>query len=83
SVLERTPPELAADISEQGICMTGGGALLYGFDKIIQERTKIAVYIADDAISCVALGTGKALESLDVYSKASVFEHRKGVPVAY
>lgn len=83
SVLERTPPELAADISEQGICMTGGGALLYGFDKLIQERTKIAVYIADDAISCVALGTGKALESLDVYSKASVFEHKKGVPVAY
>ena len=76
SVLERTPPELAADISEQGICMTGGGALLYGFDKLIQERTKIAVYIADDAISCVALGTGKALESLDIYSKGSVFEHK-------
>ncbi len=83
SVLERTPPELASDISEQGICLTGGGALLYGFDKLLQERTKIAVYLAEDAISCVALGTGKALESLDAYSKAFVFEHRKGVPVAY
>ena len=83
SVLERTPPELASDISEQGICLTGGGSLLYGFDKLVQETTKIAVYIADDAVSCVALGTGKALESLDIYSKAALFEHRKGVPVAY
>jgi len=83
SVLERTPPELASDISEHGICLTGGGALLYAFDKLLQERTKIAVYLADDAISCVALGTGKVLESLDVYSRTSVFEHRKGVPVYY
>lgn len=83
SVLERTPPELAADISDQGICLTGGGALLYGFDKLLQERTKIAVYVAENAISCVALGTGKALESLDVYAKTAIFEHRKGVPVSY
>jgi rod shape-determining protein MreB len=83
SVLERTPPELASDISDQGICLTGGGALLYGFDKLLQERTKIAVYVAEDAISCVALGTGKALEALDVYSKTAVFEHRKGVQVSY
>jgi len=83
SVLERTPPELASDISEKGIVMTGGGALLYGFDKLLQERTKIAVYVADDPISCVALGTGKALESLDTISKTGIFEHRKGIPVAY
>jgi rod shape-determining protein MreB len=82
SVLERTPPELAADISEQGIIMTGGGALLYGFDKLIQDRTKIAVYVAEDAVSCVARGTGRALESLDVYSRTAVFEHRKGMPVS-
>jgi len=82
SVLERTPPELAADISEQGIVMTGGGALLYGFDKLIQDRTRIAVYVAEDAVSCVALGTGKALESLDAYSRAAVLEHRKGMPVS-
>ncbi|MBE3101850.1 MAG: rod shape-determining protein [Firmicutes bacterium] len=78
AALERTPPELAADISEQGIVMTGGGALLYGLDKLIQESTKIAVYVAEDPISCVALGTGKALESLDIYSRTAVFEHKKG-----
>ena len=78
AALERTPPELAADISEQGIVMTGGGALLYGLDKLIQESTKIAVYVAEDPISCVALGTGKALESLDIYSRTAVLEHKKG-----
>lgn len=83
SVLERTPPELASDISEYGICMTGGGALLYGFDKLLQERTRIAVYVAEYAAACVALGTGKALEALDIYSQTAVFEHRKGIPVSY
>lgn len=83
SVLERTPPELASDVSEHGICLTGGGALLYAFDKLLQERTKIAVYLAEDAISCVALGTGRVLESLDEFTKTFVFEHRKGVPVYY
>jgi len=82
SILEKTPPELAADISEQGIIMTGGGALLYGFDKLLQQQTKIDVYVAEDAVSCVALGTGKALESLDVYSSSAMFEHHKGVPVS-
>ena len=61
-VLEQTPPELAADIIDRGIVMTGGGSLLYGLDKLIQERTKTNVMIADDAISCVAIGTGKYIE---------------------
>ena len=65
SVLERTPPELAADISDRGIYMTGGGCLIDGLDKLLQEKTGINVMIADDAISCVALGTGKALDNLD------------------
>lgn len=60
-VLERTPPELAADISNRGILMTGGGALLYGMDKLITEKTGIPVHIADEPVSCVARGTGKAL----------------------
>lgn len=77
AVLERTPPELAADISEQGIVMTGGGSLLYGLDKLIQERTKIVVYVAEDAVSCVALGTGKALEDIDVYSNSALSEYHK------
>ncbi len=66
SVLEKTPPELAADISDRGIYMTGGGALIDGLDKLLQEKTGINVMIAQDAISCVALGTGKALDNLDV-----------------
>ena len=65
SVLERTPPELAADISDKGIYMTGGGCLVDGLDKLLQEKTGINVMIANDAVSCVALGTGKALENLD------------------
>ncbi|MBR1802530.1 MAG: rod shape-determining protein MreB [Clostridia bacterium] len=65
-VLEKTPPELAADISSRGIYMTGGGCLVDGLDKLLQEKTGINVMIAQDAISCVALGTGKALDNLDV-----------------
>ena len=65
NVLERTPPELAADISNSGIVLTGGGALLYGIDKRIEDRTGIKVIIADDPKSCVAIGTGKALNELE------------------
>ena len=67
SILEKTPPELAADISEKGIYMTGGGCLINGLDKLIQEATGINVMIADDAVSCVALGTGKALNELETF----------------
>ena len=62
SVLERTPPELAADIADRGIVMTGGGSLLYGLDKLLKDRTGINTLIADDAVSCVAIGTGKFIE---------------------
>jgi rod shape-determining protein MreB and related proteins len=65
NVLEITPPELAADISNSGITITGGGALLYGIDKRIQERTDIKVNIAEDPKSCVAIGTGKSLDILE------------------
>lgn len=65
SVLERTPPELAADIVDRGIYMTGGGCLVDGLDKLLQQETGINVMIAEDAVSCVALGTGKALDNLD------------------
>ena len=61
-VLESTPPELAADIIDRGIILTGGGAMLYGLDKLIQRETNIPAAVADDPLSCVALGTGKALE---------------------
>jgi len=67
SVLERTPPELAADISNKGIILTGGGALLYGLDKLIEERTGIPTKVADEPVSCVAKGTGKALDWIHVF----------------
>jgi rod shape-determining protein MreB len=63
-VLERTPPELVADISTNGIVMTGGGSLVWGFDKLVESKTGIATHVADDAISCVAYGTGKSLDSI-------------------
>ena len=64
SVLERTPPELVADISTNGIVMTGGGSLIDGFDKLITSRTGIATSVADNAIACVAEGTGKSLDMI-------------------
>ena len=72
SVLEKTPPELAADISDKGIYMTGGGCLVDGLDKLLQEKTGINVMIAQDAVSCVALGTGKALDNLDALDSKKI-----------
>ena len=69
AVLEKTPPELAADISDRGIVMTGGGCLLYGLDKLIKEKTGINVIIAEDAISSVAIGTGKYVEFISSSKK--------------
>ncbi len=78
SVIERTPPELASDVSENGLCMTGGGSLLYGFDKILAEKLKIPCYVADDAISCVAIGTGKVLEGIDAFTSDAIYNYRRG-----
>ena len=63
-VLERTPPELVADISTNGIVMTGGGSLVRGFDKLVTARTGIHAMVAENAIQCVAEGTGKSLDSI-------------------
>lgn len=68
-VLEETPPELASDIYERGIVMTGGGALIYGLDKAIKECTGINTVLAEDALSCVALGTGKYIEYNNKFEK--------------
>lgn len=73
-VLEKTPPELAADISDRGIIMTGGGSLLYGLDKRIEEKTGIEVIVADDPLSCVAKGTGNALGSIDLLKSGGIFK---------
>ena len=71
-VLERTPPELVADISNNGIVMTGGGSLVDGFDKLIEARTGIHTVVAEGAISCVAEGTGKSLDSLNSMTDGTV-----------
>jgi rod shape-determining protein MreB len=62
--LENTPPELAADIVDKGIVLTGGGALLYRLDQVLRDATGLPVVVAEDALSCVALGTGRALEEM-------------------
>jgi rod shape-determining protein MreB len=64
SVLEETPPELGSDIIERGITLTGGGALLRGLDRLLNSVTDIPVRVADNALNCVAIGTGRALEEL-------------------
>ncbi|MBU5256739.1 rod shape-determining protein [Tissierella praeacuta] len=69
STLEKTPPELASDVMEQGIMLTGGGALLEGLDRLIIEETGMPVHIAEEPLDCVAIGTGKALDSIEILKK--------------
>lgn len=69
-VLEETPPELGSDIIERGITLTGGGALLRGMDRLLQTVTDIPVRVADNALNCVAVGTGRALEELDAIRRS-------------
>ena len=77
SVLEETPPELSADISERGIYITGGGGLVWGLDKLIEEKTGIPVMIAEDAQSCVAIGTGKALNHIELLESGNAVKIKK------
>ncbi len=66
TVLERTPPELAADIMDRGVIVTGGGALLHGLDKLLSRETGLPIYVSENAITSVALGTGRALDCLEI-----------------
>ena len=77
STLEKSPPELASDIMEFGIMLTGGGALLEGLDRLIIKETGIPVHIADNPLDCVAIGTGKALDSIEVLKKTITSNRRK------
>ncbi|MDP3772233.1 MAG: rod shape-determining protein [bacterium] len=70
SVLHETPPELAADIMDRGIVLTGGGALLRNIDELVFQETGVPAHVADDALLCVAKGTGIALDHLDVYKRS-------------
>ncbi|MEI6627637.1 MAG: rod shape-determining protein, partial [bacterium] len=69
-VLHRTPPELAADVIDKGIVMSGGSSLLRNIDKLITQATGLSAYVADDALYCVARGTGIALENLESYKRS-------------
>ena len=70
SVLQETPPELSADISSNGITMTGGGSLLRNIDELVYRATGVPAHVADDALFCVARGTGKAIEHLETYKRS-------------
>jgi len=76
--LEKTPPELAADIMDRGIVMTGGGSLLRGLDRLLSKETGMPVHIADDALDCVGAGTGKALESIDLLKRVLMSPKKLG-----
>ena len=69
-VLEKTPPELSSDVIDRGVVMTGGGALLRGFDRLLTKETGVPCYVADNPIACVALGAGKALEDYEVIKRS-------------
>ena len=71
-VIENTPPELLGDILRNGIVMTGGGSLLYGFDQLVEQVTGIKTRVAKDAVSCVAIGTGKSLDNLDLLQEGAI-----------
>lgn len=71
STLEQSPPELASDIMERGIVLAGGGALLRGLDQLLAHEAGISVHIADDPLSCVALGTGETVESWDTWTRSN------------
>lgn len=77
TILERCPPELSSDIVEKGIIMTGGGALLDGLDKLIAEVAQVPCNLAEDAVSCVARGTGRALENLDALKGSIDYSKRQ------
>ena len=69
NTLERTPPELSADIMDRGIVMTGGSSMLRNLDRLLSKETGMPVFVSDEALNCVALGTGIAVENVDVYKK--------------
>jgi rod shape-determining protein MreB len=74
--LEKTPPELASDILDRGIILTGGGALLRGLDKRLREETNLPVIAAEDPLTCVVRGTGKVLENMQLFSKVLMRSRR-------
>ena len=78
STLERTPPELASDIMDRGIVLTGGGSILRGFDRLVTHETGMPVYVSEEPLLCVVRGTGKVLDELDVLRRILIVPKRLG-----
>ncbi|MDO5484499.1 MAG: rod shape-determining protein, partial [Desulfovibrionaceae bacterium] len=72
TTLEKTPPELASDIVDRGIVLTGGGALLKGLDQLLREETSLPITVVDDPLSTVVMGTGKALDNLNILKEVCI-----------
>lgn len=77
STLEKTPPELASDIMDRGIMLSGGGALLHGLDALVRQETGMSVQVAENPLDCVVLGTGKALDQYDEINKSHSMRHKR------
>jgi rod shape-determining protein MreB len=78
STLERTPPELAADVADRGIVIAGGGALLRGLDALLSDETQLSIHLADSPLTCVAMGAGRSLEEFDTLQRLSNGGLRRG-----
>jgi rod shape-determining protein MreB len=76
TTLDRTPPELSADIMDRGVVLTGGGALLRGLDERLRHETGMPVIVAENALDCVAVGSGKCVEEFDILQDVLVAEPR-------
>ena len=74
--LERTPPELSADILDRGVMLTGGGALLKGLDERIKMETNLPVHVAEDPLTAVVMGAGKVIDNLNDYQKVLIRNRR-------
>ena len=72
SALEQTPPELAADIVEKGIVLTGGGSLLKNLDLLLKEETKLPITITEDPLTTIAIGSGKALDNISILKEVTI-----------
>ncbi|MGO3843210.1 MAG: rod shape-determining protein, partial [Alcaligenes pakistanensis] len=74
TALEQTPPELGADITDKGIVLTGGGALVHDLDRLLQEETGLPVVVAEDPLTCVVRGCGEALEHLERLESVFIYD---------
>ena len=77
STLDKTPPELAADIMDRGIVLAGGGALLHGLDERLRHETQMPVHLAESPLTCVAVGSGRSLEEFEAIHRSARAQRRR------